>query len=171
MQYLLIFCSILFSPILDLLFPLILLIHFSRSWRSFVGRNLLTNMKHETSQKSWSEFHWRMWAHLCNLDLHIHLMNFAGKFGSQFFFLKEVECQEESSWGGGTEGCWVGETNWSCHITQIRLCLLEHRRERRVNQCWYQRHTRQSIPTEPDAQVSWQNTTKSKSRKIKKRKL
>lgn len=24
---------------------------------------------------------------------------------------------------GGTEGWRVGETNWSCHITQIRLCL------------------------------------------------
>lgn len=71
----------------------------------------------------------------------------------------------------------MGETNWSCHITQIRLCLLEHRGEKRVNQHREQRHTQQSSPTGPRAGpcaglgAHGKKTGKAKSKTIKKRKV
>ena len=70
--------------------------------RSFVVRNLIniTCNKRERVRSLDSEFYLRMWAHFCNLDLHIHLMNSVGKFGSRCYFLKETECQEGSSWQG-----------------------------------------------------------------------
>ena len=68
---------------------------------SFVVGNLLINItcnKRERVRSLDSEFYLRMWAHFCNLDLHIHLMNSVGKFGSHRYFLKEMECQEGGSW-------------------------------------------------------------------------
>lgn len=137
--------SILFSSVLGLPCSLISSMELSllsSQWGSFfVVGNLSDKHKmrwEERVRRSLeSEFHLRMWAHFCNLDLHIHLMNSVWKFGSQSYFLKEVECQEGSSWGGGTEGWRVGETNWSCHITQIRLCLPRLKKGREISSFVY----------------------------------